>query len=48
MRTCPKGGKRCYSSPSAARRANKKVGNRFRVYPCRACRSYHITAEPKR
>ena len=47
MRTCPKGGKRCFKSKRAARKATKRVHNKFRIYRCPACGFLHTTHETK-
>jgi hypothetical protein len=40
---CDATGKRSHASRKAAKRACRKVGNRFRVYCCTHCGGWHIT-----
>lgn len=42
---CP--GKRAYPSAEAAKLANRSASWRFRVYACRACGAFHVTAAEK-
>ena len=37
-------GKRCYSTPTRARKAMAKARNRVRVYWCEVGHCYHVTA----
>lgn len=41
--TCSRTGKRCFDSARHARRASRKVANKFRVYFCPHCHCFHIT-----
>lgn len=43
LKRCPDGGKHCFPSVQAAKRARRTVGNRFRVYRCEVCHYFHIT-----
>ena len=47
VKKCPKSGKRYFRSRRAAKKATKRVHNKFRIYRCPFCRSLHVTGETR-
>lgn len=40
-------GKRCWRSPTAARKGTRMAHNRIRLYFCRECKAWHTTNSEK-